>query len=89
MTDREIKHSGIQNVGYIEREDGELILTNYDPSKPFYIFGQENMTPEQYERAVSKIQASRRQATEYFKRNYEELNPSEESGGDRDASEAR
>ena len=46
MTDREIKHSGHQNVGCIEREDGELILTNYDPSKPFSIIAQETMTPQ-------------------------------------------
>jgi hypothetical protein len=57
MTDREIKHSGVQNVGYIEQEDGELILTNFDPDKPFYIFGQETMTPEEYERVVSTMQA--------------------------------
>jgi hypothetical protein len=89
MTDREIKHSGIQNIGYIEREDGELILTNYDPDKPFYIFGQETMTPEEYERVVERMQAPMKMANEYFQRKYEELNPSEESGGDRDASEAR
>jgi hypothetical protein len=89
MTDREIKHSSIQNIGYIEREDGELILTNYDPTKPFYIFGQETMTPEEYERVVERMQAPMKMANEYFQRKYEELNPSEESGGDRDASEAR
>jgi hypothetical protein len=67
MTDRQIKHSGIQNVGYFEREDGERVFVNYDKSKQAYILGEENMTPEEYESAVETILVARRRVTEYFR----------------------
>ena len=77
MTDREIKHSGIQNLGYIEQEDGAPILTNFDPSRPAYIFGQEDMTPEEYERVVERMRPGMNMAREYFQRKYEEMKGSE------------
>jgi hypothetical protein len=77
MTDREITHSGVQNVGYIEQEVGEPILTNFDPSRPAYIVGQVTMTPEEYERVVSTMQASMKRAAEYFQRKRDNLSNQE------------
>jgi hypothetical protein len=58
---RGVWHSGYQNVGYLKREDGELILTNHDRSKTAWIIDPPD-DPEELERLQRKMQQSRKQA---------------------------